>query len=86
MGFRESINGFFSLCNVGGCPYRITILGNSCIFLEGVEKILDLKPCVIKLKLKGKTLYFFGQDLTVLSFIEKDITISGKVEKIEWQD
>ncbi len=85
MGFRESINGFFSLCNVGDSPYRITIIGNGCVFLEGVEKIVDLKPRIIKLKVKGKILCFFGENLNVLSFVEKDITISGKVEKLEWQ-
>lgn len=86
MGFRESINGFFRLCNMGDSPYRITVLGNSCVFLEGVEKILDLKPSVIKLAVKGNIVCFHGKNLTVLSYVEKDITINGKVEKVEWQE
>lgn len=86
MGFRESINGFFRLCNVGECRYRITVLGNSCVFIEGIEKIIDVKSHFIKLKLKGKNLSLFGENLAVLSYIESDITINGKVEKLEWQD
>ena len=86
MGFRESINGFFAHCNIGDCSYRITMLGNSCVFIEGVEKILDLKPSLITVKLKCKSVSFHGKNLTLLSYIEKDICINGKVEKVEWQE
>lgn len=85
MGFIDSINGFLRLCNLSDVPYRITALGNSGVFIEGVIKICDLKPDKIILVVKGGKIIFHGKGLSLASFVEKDITISGKVEKIEWQ-
>ncbi len=86
MGFRESINGFLRLCNLGDSPYRITMLGNSAVYIEGVLKILDVAPCKIMLLVKSKKLILSGENLTLSSFVEKDVVVSGKVDKIEWQD
>ena len=85
MGFRESINGFLRLCNLGDSPYRMTVLGNSAVFIEGVIKICDITPCKIIFQVKDKKLIFHGENLTVCSFVEKDIAVSGKIERIEWQ-
>lgn len=85
MGFGESINEFLRLCNLGDCPYRITVLGNSGIFIEGVDKICDVKNDEIILILKGKRVTFYGKNLALSSYVDKDITIKGGVEKIQWQ-
>lgn len=85
MGFSDSINAFLRLCNLGDCPYRITILGSGGIYIEGVDKLCDVKPDQISLILKGAKLVFFGKNLTLSSYVEKDVSLSGKVEKIEWQ-
>ena len=84
MGFRESINGFFALCNVGSAPYRVTALGNSCAFIEGVKKIIDLSPEKISLLVKGGTLVFHGENLTIYSCVEKDVTVVGTIKKTEF--
>ena len=85
MGFSESIKDFLRLCNLGDCPYRITVLGSGGVYVEGVIKICDVKPDVIILNLKGEKVVFHGKNLSLSSYVEKDISISGKVEKIEWQ-
>jgi hypothetical protein len=84
VGFRESINGFFSLYNVGNAPYRVTALGNSCALIEGVKKVIDLSPQKISFAVSGGTLTFHGENLTLSSFIEKDVTIVGKIVKTEF--
>ena len=33
----------------------------------------------------GTKIVFFGKNLTLSSYIEKDVSISGKVENIQWQ-
>ena len=85
MGFSDSINTFLRLCNLGDCPYRITILGSGGIYIEGVDKLCDVKPDQISLILKGAKIVFIGKNLTLSSYVEKDVSLSGKVEKIEWQ-
>lgn len=84
MGFSESINGFLRLCNYGDCPFRITILGCGGVYVEGVEKICDVKVDEIILILKGAKISFYGKGLTLSSFVEKDLTISGRIDKILW--
>lgn len=85
MGFSESINGFLRLCNMGDCPYRITILGSGGVYVEGVEKICDVKPDNVILIMKSGKIVFSGKNLSLSSYVEKDISLSGKLEKIEWQ-
>ena len=85
MGFSESINEFLRLCNLGDCPYRITVLGSSGIHVEGVEKICDVKSDEIILLLKNAKVIFLGKGLSLSSYVERDLTIVGKVEKIEWR-
>jgi sporulation protein YqfC len=84
VGFRESINGFFALCNVGNAPYRITALGNSCALIEGVKKILELSPEKISLLVKGGRVVFYGESLNLSSCVEKDVTVVGKIIKTEF--
>lgn len=84
MGFSESICGFLGLCNLGDCPYRITVLGRSGVHIEGVERVCDLKPNQIIMSLKGARLIIKGKDLIISSYIQKDLTVKGKVETLEW--
>lgn len=84
MGFSESINGFFGLCGFGECPYRITILGSNGVYVEGVERVCDLKTNQIVISLKGARLIIHGKSLVISSYVQKDLTVKGKVEKLEW--
>ena len=85
MGLSDSINSFLGLCNMGACPYRITVLGSLGVYIEGALKICDLKPNEIIILLKGIKLVIQGENLSISSFIDKDLTVNGKVEKIIWQ-
>lgn len=85
MGFFDSINEFLQLCNLGECPYRITILGSKGIFIEGVLKICDIKNKEISLLVKGKKLVIEGSNLSIGAYVEKDLTVYGLVEKLSWQ-
>ena len=86
MGFIESINCFLGVCNINPPSYRITALGNYGAHIEGVIKICDISFDKIAVIVKGGKIVFYGKNLMLSSYLEKDITISGKVEKIEWQD
>ena len=85
MGFKENINDFFGLCNLGACPYRITALGESGAYVEGVLRVLEVSREQIALELKGAKVKILGAGLVIGHYCERDLTIKGRVEKIIWQ-
>ncbi len=85
MGFKENINDFFGLCNAGACPFRITVLGSVGAYVEGALRVRDVKSSEIVVEVKGARLAFCGKNLTVSSYCDKDLRISGNIEKILWQ-
>ncbi|MBR6737316.1 MAG: YabP/YqfC family sporulation protein [Clostridia bacterium] len=85
MGFKENINAFFGLCNVGGCPFRITVLGEVGVYVEGAVRVIDVKDGEVAIEVKNAKLCFYGKGLSLGSFCDKDLTVKGKVEKIVWQ-
>ena len=66
--------------------YRVEILSNNEMLIEGCEKILDYNSDYIKLKLAKIALIVFGKDFKVLSFEENQIKISGSILSLEFCD
>lgn len=64
--------------------YRIEILSNNEMFVEGCEKILDYNNDYIKLKLDKISLIVFGIDLKVISFEDNQIKIDGNIISLEF--
>lgn len=81
MGFSDNI--FKITGGICPCLYRITVCGNSGIYVEGVLKILDIGDKQIVVKVKGYKLKFYGENLKISSYYEKDISILGEINKIE---
>ena len=85
MGFKENINDFFGLCNFGGCPFRITVLGKTGAYVEGVIRVNEVSSSQISVEVKGEKILFLGKGLSIGSFCESDLTVKGEIEKIVWQ-
>ncbi len=81
MGFSDNI---FRITG-GICPptYRVSILGNAGVYVEGVLKILDINSEFILLRVKDYKLKFFGDGLKINSYFDRDISILGSVIKME---
>jgi hypothetical protein len=48
-----------------------------------VKKILNLKPNVVVVSVKGGAIAVYGEGLFLGSYVERDLTIKGKVEKMD---
>ncbi len=81
MGFSDNI--FKITGGICPCLYRITVCGNSGVYVEGVLKIIDIGDKQIILRVKDNMLKIFGENLKVVSYYERDISISGEIIKIE---
>lgn len=64
--------------------YRVEILSNNTMLVEGCKKILDYNSDYIKLKLDKISLIVFGRDFKVISFEEKQIKITGNFLSFEF--
>ena len=85
MAFSEVINGFFGVCAQNGLTYRVTVLGGKGVYVEGVERICELKPSCVSVLVKGGKIVFSGKNLSLGSYVDRDLCVCGLVEKIEWQ-
>lgn len=75
MGFSDNI---FNLTGgISPCKYRITVCGDSGVYIEGVFKILDIGEKQIILKVKDYKLKFVGDNLKISSYYEGDVSIKG---------
>ncbi len=64
--------------------YRVEILSNDEMLVEGCRKILDYNSDYIKLKLEKTSLIVFGRDFKVISFEDRQIKISGTIISLEF--
>ncbi len=80
MGFSDNI--FKLTGGISPCLYRITVCGDSGVYVEGVFKILDINEKQIILKVKNYKLKFIGENLKISSYYEGDASIKGSVLSI----
>ncbi len=87
MGFSDCILKCLNLDGLSfSSGYRVTLVGEKGVYVEGVLKIIDVKDEVIILAVKDGKLYIFGNGLKLKSYYDKDLAIIGKVLKIEVQN
>ncbi len=87
MGFSDCILKCLNLDNMSFLDsYRVTIVGERGVYIEGILKIIDVKDDRIILSVKKGKLNVFGSSLKLKSYYEKDIAIIGKVIKIELEN
>ena len=75
MGFYDNI--FKITGGVCPCLYRITVCGDSGVYVEGVLKILDITEKQILLKVKNNKIKITGENLKIYSYFEGDVSIKG---------
>ncbi len=64
--------------------YRVEILSNNTMLIDGCKKILDYNCDYIKLKLEKTSLIVFGRDFKVITFEDRQIKLSGTIISLEF--
>ncbi len=81
MGFSDNIFKFTG----GLCPsnYRITVCGDSGVYVEGVNKIIDIQNNIVIIELKNGKIIIKGKNLKIKSYFQSDLSILGEITSIE---
>ncbi len=64
-------------------PTSINIDVDGCITLENFKKLLDYNDTMIALETRDKTVYIYGEELTVITCNKYNATVCGEILKIE---
>lgn len=80
MGFSDNIFKFTG----GLCPsgYRITVCGDNGIYVEGVQKIIDIQLNLVILKVKNGKIIIKGNNLKLKSYFQSDLSLLGEISEI----
>jgi len=64
-------------------PTSISIDINGCTTLENFNKIIDYNGRMIALETYNKTVYIYGDNITITACNKYNATVSGEIMKIE---
>lgn len=64
-------------------PYGFSVVGNAGGYVQNVKKLIDIKRSQIIVGCGNHTIVFYGEDLSVRSFSGGDLSLKGKINKIE---
>ena len=64
-------------------PYKLIEMGDFLVYFEGENKLITLSADEIVFKSKSDIISVVGKDLKIKSIQEDNITIIGKIKKIE---
>ena len=56
---------------------------NGTVIVERFSKLLNYTDKEVSFISKGKQVYIYGNDLTIMYFSKSEMTIEGNIEKIE---
>lgn len=66
-----------------GLP-KITVLGDREVLIENYKGIIEYNDTVVKLNTSLGIIVLFGELLDIRAITDEDITVSGKITKIEF--
>lgn len=64
-------------------PYAFSVVGGVGGYVQNVKKLIDIKRSQISARCGDNTIVFYGENLSILSFSGGDLSINGKILKIE---
>ncbi len=70
--------------SISDLPY-IEISGQSHIEIDGIQKILEYKENLIKIRFRHSTVNFKGQCLNLRDYNKKNAVIVGKISSVEFE-
>ena len=70
--------------SISDLPY-IEISGQNHIEIDGIQKILEYKEDVIKIRFRHSTVCFNGQGLNLRDYNKNNAVIVGKITSVEFE-
>ncbi len=86
MSFKNNIFTAIGITDLSPVGFRITLIGKSGVYVEGVKSLIDVTPTKIDVDVKTKTITFKGIRLNVTSLSGGDLSISGEIIGVELKD
>ncbi|MEG2597159.1 MAG: YabP/YqfC family sporulation protein [Oscillospiraceae bacterium] len=75
--FKEPIKNLFF-------EPQMQLIGNSELFIEGCQSILEYDDMMITLLVGKRKLLIMGRELTVSGYTDSSITVKGFFQGLEW--
>ena len=66
--------------------FRFTVVGKSGGYVQNVKKIVDVKKEAVTVSFDKGIIVFSGEDLFVRSFSGGDLSIKGRITRVEVKD
>ncbi len=70
--------------SISDLPY-IEISGQNHIEIDGIQKILEYKENIIKIRFRHSTVCFNGEKLCLKDYNKKNAVIEGKITSVEFE-
>lgn len=86
MSFKDNIFTAIGISDLAPLDFRLTLIGKSGLYIEGVKNLIDVSPCAIDVDAKQKIISIKGNNLSVTSLNCGDISISGEIIIIQLKD
>ena len=86
MSFKDNIFTALGISDLTPFEFRLTLIGKSGVYVEGVKSLVDVAPNSIDVDVKNKIISFKGKNLNVTSLNSGDVSISGEITFIELKD
>ncbi|HBF44946.1 MAG TPA: hypothetical protein DDY82_01650 [Clostridiales bacterium] len=83
MSFIDSIAKALNVGEMLPTGYRIEILGEKGVYIEGVKFLKGYSPEKVEIILKKGSLVVKGENLTISKYCCGDIALIGKVKTVE---
>ena len=86
MSFKDNIFTALGISDLSPLDFRLTLIGKSGVYIEGIKRLIDISPSSIEVEVKNKIISFTGKNLSVKSLNSGDISISGEIAIIQLKD
>ncbi len=70
--------------SISDLPY-IEISGQNHIEIDGIQKILEYKEDIIKIRFRHSSVSFNGENLSLRDYNKKNAVIEGKISSVEFE-
>ena len=86
MSFKENIFTALGISDLSPVGFRLTVMGKSGVYIEGVKRLIDISSTKIAVDAKQKIITLNGINLNVKSLGGGDACISGEITGLEIKD
>ena len=83
MDMISEIKNSLGISEYEPAPHCFSVVGNVGGYFQNVKKIVDIKRTMITIRCGQGEVFVFGEDLFVAAFDGGDLSIKGRIKRIE---